>query len=126
MILRYGAPSRDRACSLDSRSMTETGKRKNSTASTAVMPVPMKEATPRARLMLFTSPLPQYWLTRMPSPLWTPKTMLISRNTGTLAVVTAAISSLPSWLTMKVSISPREKVMRFCRMMGRDSFHSRL
>ena len=28
--------------------------------------------------------------------------------------------------TIKVSISPREKVMRFCRMTGRDSVHSRL
>ena len=41
-----------------------------------------------------------------------------------LAEETAAISSLPSWLTIKVSMSPREKVMRFCRMTGRDSFHS--
>ena len=74
--------------------------------------------------MFFRSPLPQYWLTRMPRPLWNPNTMLMSRNTGTLAEETAAISSLPSWLTIKVSMSPREKVMRFCRMTGRDSFHS--
>ena len=102
------------------------GNRANTTASTTVMPVPMKEATPMARLMLLRSPLPQYWLTRMPRPLWTPNTMLISRNTGTLAEDTAAISSFPSWLTMKVSISPSEKVMRFCRMTGRDSIQSRL
>ena len=60
------------------------------------MPVPMKAATPMARLMLRVSPLPQYWLTRIPSPLCTPNTMLMSRKTGTLAVVTAAISLLPS------------------------------
>ena len=56
----------------------------------------VKAATPKARLMLSTSFLPQYWLMRIPSPLWMPKTMLIRRNTGTLAVVTAAISVLPS------------------------------
>ena len=71
-----------------------------------------------ARLMFCVSFLPQYWLTRMPRPLWTPNTTLSIKNTGTLAVVTAAISVLPSWLTMKVSMRPREKVMRFCRIMG--------
>ena len=75
--------------------------------------------------MLFMSCLPQYWLTRMPSPLCTPNTMEMSRNTGTLAAVTAAISVLPSWLTMNVSISPREKVIRFCRTMGMLSRMSR-
>ena len=79
-----------------------------------------------ARLTLFSSPLPQYWLTRMPRPLWKPKTMLVRRNTGTLAVVTAAISAFPRRETMKVSMSPREKVMRFCRIMGRESLKSRL
>ena len=76
--------------------MTWTGNRAITSARTTVMPVPMKQATPMARLMLFRSPLPQYWLTRIPSPLCTPKTMLMSRNTGTLAEETAAISSLPS------------------------------
>ena len=47
--------------------------------------------------------------------------MLSIKKTGTLAVVTAAISVLPSWLTMKVSMRPREKVMRFCKIMGRLS-----
>ena len=71
-----------------------------------------------ARLMLSRSFLPQYWLMRMPTPDWTPNTMEISRNTGTLAVVTAAISLLPSWLTIRVSIRPSENVIRFCRAMG--------
>ena len=81
---------------MDSRSITCTGNRASTTASTAVTPAPRKQATPRARLMFFRSPLPQYWLTRMPRPLWKPNTMLMSRNTGTLAEDTAAISSLPS------------------------------
>ena len=34
------------------------------------------------------------------------------------AAVTAAISLLPSWLTISVSIRPREKVIRFCRAIG--------
>ena len=71
-----------------------------------------------ARLMFSMSFLPQYWLMRMPTPDWTPNTMEISRNTGTLAVVTAAMASLLRRLTMKVSIRPREKVMRFCRAIG--------
>ena len=66
-----------------------------------------------ARLIFSRSFLPQYWLMRIPTPDWTPNTMEISRNTGTLAVVTAAISVFPSWLTIKVSINPRENVMRF-------------
>lgn len=49
--------------------------------------------------------------------------MEISRNTGTLAVVTAAIWVLPSQLTISVSMRPREKVIRFCRAMGPVSRH---
>ena len=75
-------------------------------------------ATPMARLMCSISRLPQYWLTKMLRPLCTPNTMEISRNTGTLAVVTAAISLLPSWLTIRVSMRPSENVIRFCRAMG--------
>ena len=41
--------------------------------------------------MLGRSFFPQYWLIRMPTPDWTPNTMEISRNTGTLAAVTAYI-----------------------------------
>ena len=70
------------------------------------------------RLMLGRSFLPQYWLIRMPTPDCTPNTMEISRNTGTLAAVTAAISLLPRRLTISVSMRPREKVMRFCSAMG--------
>ena len=44
---------------------------------------------------------------------------------GTLAAVTAAISALPSRPTMKVSAKPRDVVIRFCKMMGRDRTHSR-
>ena len=36
----------------------------------------------------------------------------------TTPVVTAAMGVLPSRLTIKVSMSPSEKVMRFCRAMG--------
>ena len=43
-----------------------------------------------------------------------------------MAVVTAAISAFPRRETMKVSMSPKEKVMRFCRIMGRESLKSRL
>ena len=49
--------------------------------------------------------------------------MEISRNTGTLAVVTAAIWVLPSQLTISVSIRPRENVIRFCNAMGPVSRH---
>ena len=42
-----------------------------------------------------------------------------------VVAVTAAMASLPSWLTIKVSISPREKVMRCCKIMGRLSCHRR-
>ncbi len=95
-----------------------TGHAKRISASSSEMPVPMNAATPMARLMLSLSCLPQYWLMRMPTPDWMPNTIEISRNTGTFAVVTAAISRFPSWLTMKVSIRPREKVIRFCSAMG--------
>ena len=71
-----------------------------------------------ARLMLFKSRLPQYWLMSMPTPDCTPNTTEISRNTGTLAAVTAAISLLPRRLTISVSIRPSENVIRFCRAMG--------
>ena len=104
MSFRYGAPSTDSSCLLDSRSMICTGHRNSTSASTRVIPVPSMAATPMARLMLSMSFLPQYWLTRMPRPLWTPNTMEISRNTGTLAVVTAAIWVLPSQLTISVSM----------------------
>ena len=35
-------------------------------------------------------------------------------------MVTAAISAFPRRETIKVSIRPREKVMRFCRIIGRE------
>ena len=123
MSFRYGAPSTDSSCLLDSRSMICTGHRNSTSASTRVIPVPSMAATPMARLMLSMSFLPQYWLTRIPRPLWTPNTMEISRNTGTLAVVTAAIGVLPSQLTISVSIRPRENVIRFCSAMGPVSRH---
>ena len=89
-----------------------TGHRNSASAMTSARATPSPAATPMARLMLGRSFLPQYWLIRMPN------TMEISRNTGTLAAVTAAISSLPSWLTISVSIRPRENVIRFCRAIG--------
>ena len=103
-----------------------TGHKNSTAASKAATTTPDAAATPMARLMLRMSCLPQYWLTRMPRPLCTPNTMEMSRKTGTLAAVTAAISVLPSWLTMKVSMSPREKVMRFCSTMGMLRYMSRL
>jgi len=118
MMRRYGAPSRDSWCLLLSRSMICTGHRNSASATTSARETPKNAATPMARLMLVRSFLPQYWLMRMPTPDCTPNTMEISRNTGTLAVVTAAISLLPSWLTISVSMSPKEKVMRFCSAMG--------
>ena len=118
MSRRYGAPSRDRWCLLLSRSMIAMGHRNSTSATSSASATPRPAATPMARLMLVRSFFPQYWLMRMPTPDWTPKTMEISRNTGTLAAVTAAISLLPSLLTMKVSMRPRENVMRFCRAMG--------
>ena len=96
MTRRYGAPSRDRWCLLLMRSMICTGQRNSTTATTSASATPRNDATPMARLMLFRSRLPQYWLMRMPTPDCTPNTMEISRNTGTLAAVTAAISLLPS------------------------------
>ena len=96
MIFRYGAPRMDSWWLFDSRSMICTGQKNSTAASTVATAAPTKAATPMERLMLFMSCFPQYWLTRIPSPLWTPNTMDISRNTGTLAAVTAAISVLPS------------------------------
>ena len=95
-----------------------TGQKNSASAMTSARPTPKPAATPMARLMFWWSRLPQYWLIRMPTPDCTPNTMEISRNTGTLAVFTAAISLLPSWLTISVSINPREKVMRFCSAIG--------
>ena len=95
-----------------------TGHRNSASAMTSARATPSPAATPMARLMLVRSFLPQYWLIRMPTPDWTPNTMEISRNTGTLAAVTAAISLLPSWLTISVSIRPSENVIRFCREIG--------
>ena len=118
MSFRYGAPSTESSWLLDSRSMISTGHRYSTAASTTVRPVPSMAATPMARLMCSISRLPQYWLTKMLRPLCTPNTMEISRNTGTLAVVTAAIWVLPSQLTISVSIRPSVKVIRFCRAMG--------
>jgi len=50
---------------------------------------------------------------------WKPKMTSWMMKRGTLAAVTAAISAFPSRPTMKVSTSPRELVMRFCRRIGR-------
>ena len=118
MSRRYGAPSRDRWCLLLSRSMMATGHANSTSATTSARLTPKRAATPMTRLMLVRSFLPQYWLIRMPTPDWTPNTMEISRNTGTFAAVTAAISSLPRRLTISVSIRPRENVMRFCSAIG--------
>ena len=93
-------------------------------ARTVENPVTAYRATPMQRLMLSTSPRPQYWLTSTAMPLWKPKMTIWMMNTGTLAAVTAAISALPRSPTMKVSAKPREVVMMFCRMMGAESAQS--
>lgn len=104
--------------------MMATGHANSTTATISARLTPRKAATPMTRLMLVRSFLPQYWLMRMPTPDWTPNTMEMSRNTGTLAAVTAAISALPRRPTMKVSAKPREVVMRFCSTMGSVSTQS--
>ena len=83
-------------------------------------------ATPMQRLMESVSPLPQYWLPRMVRPLMRPKTMTWSKKTGELAAVTAESSVWPRRPTMKVSTKPKEVVMRFWRIRGRDKAHTRL
>ena len=75
--------------------------------------------------MLAVSPRPQYWLTSTAMPLWKPKIISWMMNTGTLAAVTAAISAFPSRPTMNVSANPRDVVIRFCNIMGKDNSHSR-
>lgn len=73
------------------------------------------------RLILSTSPLPQYWLISTEDPLCRPKMTNWITKTGTLASVTAARGASPSAPTMKVSISPSEVVIRFWRMIGTAS-----
>ena len=87
-------------------------------------PVTAYRATPIHRLMLSTSPRPQYWLTSTAIPLWNPKITTWMIKMGTLAAVTAAISAFPSSPTIKVSANPREVVIIFCRMIGSERTHS--
>ena len=106
-------------------SSTWTGKRQVTRAMDTDTTVTAARATPMQRLMFSVSPRPQYWLTSTAMPLWKPKITTWMMKMGTLAAVTAAISALPSRPTMKVSAKPRDVVIRFCKMMGRDRTHSR-
>ena len=62
----------------------------------------------------------------MVRPLMRPKTMTCSKKTGELAAVTAESSAWPRRPTMKVSTKPRDVVMRFWKIKGRDSAHTRV
>ena len=51
-------------------------------------------------------------------PLWSPKMTSWMMNTGMLAWATAAKGASPRLPTIKVSIMPREVVIRFWNRMG--------